>query len=73
MRQTTGNIQNGDLQTENIYPFPANEFFIPKTKHMRYGKGLLKCCATIGIIIGLNAISFYVGYLVASEDSSDSL
>jgi len=68
MRQTTG-----DIRTENIYPSPDTEFFIPKTKTIKYGKGFLKCCVTIGIIIGINALSFYVGYLVASEDNSESL
>tara|TARA_B110000967_G_C18820163_1_gene528262 strand:- start:304 stop:516 length:213 start_codon:yes stop_codon:yes gene_type:complete len=70
MRQTTGN-----LTPENIYHGinPNNEFFIPKKNKVRYGQCLLKCCATFGIIMGLNMISFYVGYIVAQDDSSESL
>jgi len=66
---------NNIYSTEHIYTGlnPKNEFFIPKNKTIKYGRYFLKCCITSVVIVGLNAMSFYVGYLVASTDSSESL
>jgi len=68
MRKTTDNVRD---------EFNLNdEFLIPRAKSKKcgkYGKDVLKCCSIIALTLGLNAFSFYVGYLLASEDNSESL
>ena len=66
MRRTA----NEDLE-DNIL---KDEFRIPKSKKcLVCSKGVLKCCSIIVVSLGLNAFSFYVGYKLASEDTSESL
>ena len=68
MRRTA----NEDLE-DNIL---KGEFRIPRAKSKKCfvcSKGVLKCCSIIVVSLGLNAFSFYVGYKLASEDTSESL
>jgi hypothetical protein len=77
MRKSTDNVRD----EFNL----KDEFLIPRAKSKKcgkcgecskcgkYGKGVLKCCSIIALTLGLNAFSFYVGYLLASEDNSESL
>jgi len=66
MRRTT----NEDLEGNIL----KDEFRIPKSKKFLVcSKGVLKCCSVLVLSLGLNAFSFYVGYKLASEDTSESL
>ena len=59
-----------------IHPARASADFFYVTKkgqNKKCGVGALKCCGIIALTLGINAFSFYVGYIVASNDSSESL
>ena len=59
----------------NIHPSRASAdfFYVKKEQNKKCRIGVLKCCGIVAITLGLNAFSFYVGYLVAYNDSSESL
>ena len=65
MRKTTDNVRD----EFNL----KNEFLIPQARTKKCSKGVLKCCVIVALSLGLNAFSFYVGYLLANEDDSESL
>ena len=60
-----------DLRKSNIYEQAApntdiywqnDHFFNPKKNNNKY---ILKCCGATILCLGVNAISFYVGYIIS--------
>jgi hypothetical protein len=74
MRKTTDNVRDEfSLKDEFLIPQAKSKKCGKCGKCGKYGKDVLKCCSIIALTLGLNAFSFYVGYLLASEDDSESL
>ena len=74
MRKTTDNVRDEfNLKDEFLIPQAKSKKCGKCGECSKCGKGVLKCCSIIALTLGLNAFSFYVGYLLASEDDSESL
>jgi hypothetical protein len=71
MRETSGDLY--DKGAPNTDVDPNNYFFYSDTnKKKRCRVGMFKCCGVTLVILGMNALSFYIGYLVKDrEDGSD--
>lgn len=49
-------------KTEDIF------FYVKREREKKRRKNILKCCGGFGLIIGLNALSFYIGYIVNQKE-----
>jgi len=67
------NVNIYDQATIHPARASADFFYVKKDQNKKCRIGVLKCCGIIALTLGLNAFSFYVGYRVASNDSSESL
>jgi len=69
MRESTLNL----MPAENTNLDPNNYFFYSENnKKKRCKTGIIKCCGITILLLGVNAFSFYVGYIVSQDnDGSD--
>ena len=49
-------------KTEDIF------FYVKRERQKERRKNILKCCSAFGLIIGLNGLSFYMGYIVNQKE-----
>jgi len=73
MRQQSDNIYHEatNLNPSLFFHYEQNK----KKKAKKFRLGVAKCCGVSLVIIGMNALSFYIGYLVSKDknDGSDLL
>ena len=70
MRESTLNLtpaENTDIVNPNDY-----FFYSEKNKTKRCRVGIMKCCGIMIALLGVNALSFYVGYLVSKGNDDGS-
>lgn len=71
------------MEDVNFYspsePIPTignpNDFFIyyQNSKKKRCRSAMIKYCGIFIVLTGMNALSFYIGYILSDSDSSGSL
>tara|TARA_B100001093_G_C26442954_1_gene848916 strand:- start:344 stop:568 length:225 start_codon:yes stop_codon:yes gene_type:complete len=69
MRQTSVDIHQGAMNLNNspFFSYEQNK----KTKNKKCRLGIAKCCSVSIVILGMNAFSFYIGYLVSKDGGED--
>ena len=75
MRQTSGSIYEQTVPMTGAGPV-HNDFFFKyeQNKKKKCSRGAAKWCGISLVIIGMNSLSFYMGFLLSRiEDSSESI
>ena len=69
MRQTSGNIyqEATNLNNSPFFYYEQNK----KTKNKKCRLGVAKCCGISIVIVGMNVVSFYIGYLESKGGDKD--
>ena len=65
MRETVDAIHEQGAPNTNLNP-DINDFFFysENNKRRRCQRNIIKCCGGMIVILGMNAFSFYMGYIV---------
>ena len=74
MRETSSDIYSAASNTPNTpYAEPDHFFWYEQNKKKRRS-GVFKCCGIAVVFIGVNVLSFYIGYIVSNNnDGSEYL